>query len=91
MAFGVSQNYQFGGLINLELVHDMYESGLEAESKVCGKVLLLDWLKYGLGCVCGIFPSVAIFEANDCVWKTVWSFGIVIMSLSRYSLRRVVG
>ena len=68
----------------------MYEFGLEAESKVCGKVLLLDWLKHDLGCVCGIFPSVAIFEANVRVWKTMWSFGIVIMNLRRYSVRKVM-
>ena len=69
----------------------MYEFGLGIGNKMYGKALLLGWFKHGLGCVCGIFPSVAIFEANDCVWKTVWSFGIVIMSLSRYGLQRVVG
>ena len=64
MAFGVSQNYQFGGLINLEMVYDMYDFGLGTESKVYGEALSLGWLKHGLGCVCGIFPSVAICEAN---------------------------
>ena len=69
----------------------MCEFGFGTGNKMYGKVLSLDWRKHDLGCVCGIFPSVAIFEANVCVWKTVWSFRIVIMSLSRYGLQRVVG
>ena len=72
-------------------MYSMCEFGLGTGNKMNGKVSSLDWRKYDLGCVCGIFPSVAIFEANDCVWKTVWSFGIAIMSLSRYGLQRVVG
>ena len=47
----------------------MCESGLGTGSKMYGKMSTLDWRKYDLGCVCGIFPSVAIFEANDCVWR----------------------
>ena len=69
----------------------MCESGLGTGSKMYGKMSTLDWRKYDLGCVCGIFPSVAIFEANVRVWKTMWSFGIVIMNLRRYSVRKVVG
>ena len=69
----------------------MYEFGLRTENKVYGEALSLGWLKHGLGCVWGIFPSVAIFEANNCVWKTVWSIRIVIMSLSGYGYKEWLG
>ena len=69
----------------------MCEFGFGTRSKMYGKVLSLDWLKHDLRCVCGIFPSVAIFEANVRVWKTMWSCGIVIMNLRWYSVRKVVG
>jgi hypothetical protein len=42
----------------------MCEFGLGTENKVYGEESSLNEPKHGLGCVWGIFPSVAISEAN---------------------------